>query len=257
MLEGNMKKKAMLIFAIIMSINTFSIYAASYYYDDLNRLIRVEYDSGVCIQYQYDQAGNIVKVITTGGKEQPIIKPSEEEDNKGNEESSNNNEQDETSAGQSESNKESNTNTQENQNDNNNEQQNSNQEKHEVIFSLNQKVLWLNGEEISIDTATYISKNNRLMVPVRYIAYALNIPQNQIKWDGQSRVVTILGERKIEITVGREYMLVDSQKVMLNECAVIKDGRTFLPIGDICRAFNLQYTWDNTLKQLTVYSENK
>ncbi len=252
-----MKKKAILIFAIIMSINTFSIYAASYYYDDLNRLIRVEYDSGVCIQYQYDQAGNIVKVITTGGKQKPIIKPSEEENNTGNGGNTNNNEQDKTTPGEVEDNKGSNTDTIEKQEDKDDEQQSSNQTKHQVIFSLNQKVLWLNGEEINIDTATYISKNNRLMVPVRYIAYALNISQDQIKWDKSSRTVTILGERKIVITIGQEYMLVDSKKVMLNECAVIKDGRTFLPIGDICRAFNLQYTWDNTLKQLTVYSENK
>ncbi len=254
------KRVAAILLMVMMCAS--SIYATSYYYDDLNRLIRVEYDSGVCIQYQYDQAGNIVKVITTGGKQEGTGKTTNEDSSGGAQESPNN-KQDKNSGEQLPNNQGSQTNTQKNREENKegnkegnkDEKQESNENKNQVIFSLNQKVLWLNGEKINIDTATYISKNNRLMVPVRYMAYALNISQDKIKWDKNSRVITILGEKKIEITIGQPYMLVDSKKVMLNECAAIKDGRTFLPIGDICGAFGLQYLWDNKQKQLTVYSK--
>ncbi len=40
--------------------------AAEYVYDDLNRLIRVMYDSGKWVNYAYDAAGNILSITTTG-----------------------------------------------------------------------------------------------------------------------------------------------------------------------------------------------
>lgn len=245
-----MKKVNTIFLVIFMMSGMTNIYGAEYYYDDLNRLVCVEYDSGICIQYEYDQAGNIVKVITSGGQDEEIKKPDEGDENEENEDDNNHPSQEQT-----ESNKENTNNQGNKENDSSidNGMENQNKIKNKVVFTLNQKKLWLNGEEMPIDTSPFISKNNRLMVPIRYIAYALNISQEQIKWNSQLKTATISGEKEITITVGQDYMLVDSKKVMLHEKAVIKEGRTFLPIGDICRALELQYTWDNTLKQLTVY----
>jgi YD repeat-containing protein len=40
-------------------------HAANYVYDDLNRLIKVIYDSGKTLDYRYDAAGNILSITTT------------------------------------------------------------------------------------------------------------------------------------------------------------------------------------------------
>jgi len=50
------------LFLIVNSFFISTVYAVSYTYDNLNRLIAVHYDSGQSIFYQYDAAGNILSV---------------------------------------------------------------------------------------------------------------------------------------------------------------------------------------------------
>ncbi|MDD5154149.1 MAG: RHS repeat protein [Desulfovibrionales bacterium] len=40
--------------------------AIDYTYDDLNRLLRVEYDDGTVIEYVYDEVGNRVQLCRVG-----------------------------------------------------------------------------------------------------------------------------------------------------------------------------------------------
>lgn len=53
---------ALLLFCFIIGS---AVQAATYTYDNLNRLTKVEYDNGQVITYSYDAAGNITTVVTT------------------------------------------------------------------------------------------------------------------------------------------------------------------------------------------------
>jgi YD repeat-containing protein len=48
---------------VVISFNTSYGETVNYFYDDLHRLIRVEYGSGVAIEYTYDQYGNRTQEI--------------------------------------------------------------------------------------------------------------------------------------------------------------------------------------------------
>ena len=50
--------KALLLFAVLLSISTQSAFAIIYSYDSLNRLTNVDYGNGSVISYTYDAAGN-------------------------------------------------------------------------------------------------------------------------------------------------------------------------------------------------------
>ena len=50
--------------AILSLMLTLPSYAADYQYDDLNRLIKVAYNSGQIIEYSYDSAGNMTSIDT-------------------------------------------------------------------------------------------------------------------------------------------------------------------------------------------------
>lgn len=56
------------LFIAITTSTSLSVYADTYEYDELNRLIKVTYDSGEIIQYTYDSGGNILKITTNSSE---------------------------------------------------------------------------------------------------------------------------------------------------------------------------------------------
>ena len=246
------------------------VQAETYTYDDLNRLTKVTYESGVVIEYTYDQAGNIIGVTTTGGTKKEDSNSGNngnqgnnnegsgnsgnQGNNNGNNEGNRNQGNNNGGSGNSENQGNNNGNSGNSGNQNNNNENNGNGPKYtKLLFTLKNKVLEIDDQKIEMDASVFVSKNNRLMVPIRYITYVLNISPDQIIWDKNNKQAVIQGEKQIKIGINKDYMLVNGEQVKLSEKAQVIDGRTYLPIGDICRAFELKYSWDNTLKQLLIY----
>jgi YD repeat-containing protein len=61
---ANMLKTKGLILVILIMLSDPAV-ATQYAYDNLNRLIRVEYDNGSIIEYQYDGSGNRTQKVIT------------------------------------------------------------------------------------------------------------------------------------------------------------------------------------------------
>ena len=59
------KTLVVLVVGILAGLWSSSIYAATYEYDPLNRLIRVVYDETTSIEYTYDAVGNRTRRIST------------------------------------------------------------------------------------------------------------------------------------------------------------------------------------------------
>jgi len=60
---------ALLFASVILSYGE----TVNYFYDDLNRLFRVEYGDGTAIQYFYDEVGNRVQETIHGSKRKPFM----------------------------------------------------------------------------------------------------------------------------------------------------------------------------------------
>lgn len=246
---------------VVFSISCSNILAITYTYDDLNRLIKVEYESGTIIEYEYDSAGNITQV-TTKSKNGTISEGNKNNDD--NTEPDRKKEKDESSKDNVHEEKESSNLSKKDeknheeerkdidQNSVDKKQQEQYKQNNHVVMKLNDQYMIVNGKKIKIDAKIFISKNNRLMVPVRYIAYALGIDSDQIIWNSEEKSITIQGKKEVKLSIGKEYMLVDGQVMQLNEQVQIINGRTYLPIGDLCKCFEVQYSWDNIEKQLTI-----
>lgn len=250
-----MKRNLLPLSVVVTAMIASNIWAATYTYDDLNRLVRVEYESGTSIEYQYDLVGNIVKVINTStNSEQDLDKKNDEnkedDKNKEEEEKKENNESSDDRANHSNKGTYQKVIVKEDK-----ESKVDEEEKDNIYIVLNLKntELLVNNTKIKMDTQMFISSKNRLMVPIRYVSYALGIDEENITWNSMDKTVVIKGEKEIKIGLNQKYMLVQDVKVKLNEEMMLVDGRTFLPIADICRAFGLKYSWDNQLKQLTIY----
>ncbi len=101
----------------------------------------------------------------------------------------------------------------------------------------------LDGVAHPIDAKAYVSKHNRIMVPVRYLSHALGAQEDDVKWDSGTGIITIKGKEDITIDtkknqVARSYIITS-----LSDIEIIK-GRTFVPVGEIGKALDLRVYWD-------------
>lgn len=107
------------------------------------------------------------------------------------------------------------------------------------------------GDQVAIaDAAPYI-QDGRTMVPVKYVAYALGVDPQQVQWDQATKTVTIYGEKVVNITIGSKSIVVGGTPVPMDTAAVVKDGRTFVPIAFAARALGVPYKFDDATKTVT------
>ena len=101
------------------------------------------------------------------------------------------------------------------------------------------------------DNGSYINDENYVMLPVRFIAEALN-GSAIVSWDDATKKVTILmGERYMSFTVGKDTMNINGTEVPLNTPMEIKDDRAFLSLRDLGCALGIsddKIYWDDETK---------
>lgn len=114
------------------------------------------------------------------------------------------------------------------------------------------------GETIDFpDARPFIDSNNRTLVPVRFISEALG---GQVDWDGAFRQVTITYKDKtIKLVIDKKEIMIDDKEQSMDTQAILKSGRTFVPVRFVSEAMGAQVEWDSanltvviTLKDETV-----
>lgn len=121
-----------------------------------------------------------------------------------------------------------------------------------VEFVIDAKTYTVNGVEKSMDVAPYI-QDGRTMLPVRFVAEALGVSEDNIIWDAATKTVTIMkGDRIAQMTIGSKVMVVNGVNVNMDTAAAIKDGRTVLPIRFAAQALGVGIEWDDATRTVTI-----
>ncbi|WZL73580.1 stalk domain-containing protein [Clostridiaceae bacterium 35-E11] len=127
----------------------------------------------------------------------------------------------------------------------------------EVKFVLDDTNYIVGNETKKADTAPYI-KNGRAMMPIRYAAEAVGVNSDDVKWDEETKTVTIFkGDHIIQLTVGSDLIVVDGKKIKMDTAAEIKDGRMMLPVSFIARALGTEVEWNSVTRTITILSEKR
>lgn len=119
-----------------------------------------------------------------------------------------------------------------------------------VKFAIGESKYTLNGVEATMDAASYIQDPGYTMVPVRYVAEAFGVAQSDILF-GNGAVTIIAGNRTVQLINGSNIAVVNGASVAMSTKVVIKDNRTYAPIGEIAKILGIASTWDNTTKTAT------
>jgi hypothetical protein len=99
----------------------------------------------------------------------------------------------------------------------------------QVVLTIGSLAMKVGDGTITMDAAPYI-EDGYTMAPVSFVARALGIPADGVKWDEEARTVTIdIGDGVAVLTIDSRQMSLRGVVVEMPKAPAIRDGRSFLP----------------------------
>lgn len=120
---------------------------------------------------------------------------------------------------------------------------------HISVVLNNKELVFLKAEGYGVP---FVDGNNRTMIPFRKPVEAIGA---SVSYDEDKKEVTaVKGDTTVKITIGKRSILVNGQEAAMDTEAVLKDGRTYIPLRAVFSAFGYDLTWHGDSK--TVYISN-
>lgn len=123
-----------------------------------------------------------------------------------------------------------------------------------IKFQLGSKVWTKNDKAQEPMEAAPMLKGERVYLPVRYTAAALDLDNDSVKWDASSKTVTIDdGANVVRLVVDSKIMMVNAKPVEMDAAPIYEEGRVFLPVSQVGKAFEgVAADWDSVTKTVTI-----
>ena len=115
---------------------------------------------------------------------------------------------------------------------------------YESVVMIGRMAITVNGEDMETNAPALI-ENERTVMPVRYVSYALGISPDDIVWNETDRTVTIYNEGNvIGFTIDSNVLYINGEPVFMDAPATIKSsGYSYLPVAYLAAALNVDYEW--------------
>jgi len=115
----------------------------------------------------------------------------------------------------------------------------------------------VNGKEISFpDQQPYINKDQRTMVPVRFISESLG---GTVGWNQNTKTVSIKGKNKsdgsvleVSLKIGENKATVNGKAVVFDTKAESTNGRTMVPLRFVSEVLGAKVEWDQNTKTVNI-----
>jgi hypothetical protein len=107
------------------------------------------------------------------------------------------------------------------------------------------------GKEINFDTQPIIV-NGSTLIPIRQIAAALGLPDNDVQWDANGTVSINNGSNKMTIRNNEKQVYLNSKAYATDTPAQIVNGRMMVPLRAIGQLFNKNIQWDSSSGTVTI-----
>lgn len=102
----------------------------------------------------------------------------------------------------------------------------------------------VDGQNKTMDVAPFI-ENSRTYLPVRYLADALGISNDNILWDSAHQTVSLFkGSKVVQVTIGSNALKINGSNIVMDVPPKMVSGRIFLPLRWLAQAFDVSLNWD-------------
>lgn len=124
-----------------------------------------------------------------------------------------------------------------------------------IKMKINDVNYSINGEGKKMDAKPFI-KNDRTLVPLRFIVEAIG---GEVNWDNDNRLVTVNSKGKtIVLPIDSKTIKIDGKDVNIDQAAIIKGDRTFVPIRFIAENLDMVVNYINESRIIEIsYFEDK
>jgi len=108
----------------------------------------------------------------------------------------------------------------------------------------------VDGEIKTLDVAPFII-SGRTVVPFRFIGEALRA---EVSYEAETRTAIFTrGRRVVRIPIGGNTATIDGEEVKIDPPAIIKNGRTLVPLRFVSEAFSAEVEWDGDTRTIDIY----
>jgi hypothetical protein len=115
--------------------------------------------------------------------------------------------------------------------------------------------LHIDGESVQFDESTgypFINSENRTLMPLRA---CLSYIGCTVSWDQDAKIAIIRkGSTVVNVPVGESQIYVNGKVIPIDAAAVLKNGRTYLPLRAVFEAYKYRVDWDSGTKTINVVS---
>jgi hypothetical protein len=124
--------------------------------------------------------------------------------------------------------------------------------KSSITFTEGNSIYTIDGSNKSMDVAPYINKG-RLMLPIRYVAEALGVPDVDINWSNQLNMVTVKKDsHQVSFIIGQQNYIKDGETIYTDAKAEIHEGRVTVPFRYLAEVLDTEVSWDDRTRTATL-----
>ena len=123
-----------------------------------------------------------------------------------------------------------------------------------VVVPVGESYLISGENKVEIPVPAYINAAGYTMLPLRAVAVALGINENNVLWDQSTRTATVMyGSKIINMTYGQKVVYVNGAMIPATAAVEITNDRMFLGLRDLGNALGVtDITWDGATRTATL-----
>jgi hypothetical protein len=120
-----------------------------------------------------------------------------------------------------------------------------------TAFAASQIKVLVNYKDVNFpDTKPFMDSNSRVLVPVRFVSEVLGC---KVGWNEATQTVTIEKEGlEVTLKINDKFAIKNGTRVNLDTAAVMKNGRTMVPVRFISEVFGCKVNWNGTSNTVLV-----
>ncbi len=121
-----------------------------------------------------------------------------------------------------------------------------------VRFKLGQRYIWIDELSYPLDAVPFI-ENNRTMVPIRALGNSLGA---YVTWDSATKTVIYKKDNlSIILPIDKNYVTVNQTEILLDQGAIIKDGRSYVPLRFISEQLGANVEWVEENREVIIINK--